>query len=92
MYQLVAALIHAENFFPNSWGRNFFQMQLLKHQFMLVPPPSYTGLAYTYTNLQQIKDKCVRWIFQWSGRKNCSRGPTVVKFDFINSKLRERHF
>jgi len=39
MYQLVAALIHAENFFSNSWGRNFFQMQLLKHQFMLVPPP-----------------------------------------------------
>ena len=34
-------------------------MQLLKHQFMLVPPPSYTGLAYTYTNLQQIKDKCI---------------------------------
>ena len=34
----------------------------------------------------------VRWIFPWSGRKNCSRGLTVVKFDFINSKLRERHF
>jgi len=32
------------------------------------------------------------WIFPWSGRKKCSRGPTVVKFDFINSKLRERHF
>jgi len=34
----------------------------------------------------------VRWIFPWSGQTKISRGPTVVKFDFINSKLRERHF
>jgi len=26
----------------------------------------------------------VRWIFPWSGRTKFSRGPTVVKFDFIN--------
>jgi len=34
----------------------------------------------------------VRWIFPWSGRKFFSRGPIVVKFDLINSKLRDRHF
>jgi len=34
----------------------------------------------------------VRWIFPWTGLKNCSRGPTAVKFDFINSKRRERYF
>ena len=36
----------------------------------------------------------VRWNFLWSGQKkiSTSRGPTVVKCDFINSKLRERHF
>jgi len=49
----------------------------------------------------------VRWIFPWSdisffqmlnkivclsGRKNFSRVPIVVKFDFIDSKLRERYF
>jgi len=36
----------------------------------------------------------IRLIFPWSGQKkiSTSRGPTVVKCDFINSKLRERHF
>jgi len=34
----------------------------------------------------------VRWIFPLSGRKKISRGPTMVKCDFINSKLRKAFF
>jgi len=39
----------------------------------------------TYQHQRQM-DFSMEW-----PKKN-SRGPTVVKYDFINSKLRERHF
>ena len=59
MYQLVAALIHAEKFFFKFLGGGFFSNAAAVVSVYASSPPSYTGLAYTYTNLQQIKDKCI---------------------------------
>jgi len=42
-----------------------------------------------YSTYQHGRQMDFPW---WSGRKNFFRGPTVVKFDLINSKLKERHF
>jgi len=56
MYQLVAALIHAEKIFFKFLGGEFFLNAAAVVSVYATAssshPPSYTGLAYTYTNLQ----------------------------------------
>ena len=55
MYQLVAALIHAEKIFFKFLGGEFFLNAAAVVSSVYASsshPPSYTGQAYTHTNLQ----------------------------------------
>jgi len=80
MVQLKLMMSHLQQLFTLHWDRR------LRQRLIMITAYTSKGVRWIFPGVGEIM------VFPWSGRKKFSRGPTVVKFDFINSKLREKHF
>jgi len=82
--------IHCKIFAQTGFLPKKVQLKLMSHLQQLFTLHWYRRLRCNNDYSTYQHGRQMNFSMEWP--KNCSRGPTGVNFDFIDSKLRERHF